>query len=381
MLAPHLPFFLINVGDAGDRYLKRNNRLDTPRKGQLYWTSQLSRIRPRRKHCTEGADVVVLFAKPPLQIADLASRSSFGLRIVPAALLLRVAHLAGGFAGFSDQGIQRSSFLHEDLAVRATNHLHVVPDLALQANVSHQALIGLGIEARQVAGVGITVRIAVRDVEQVDEIVAILDRAHGLLLVFGKLCRVGSCDILRSILFRVEALVVIANRETPLIPEWEIPRQIGTNTVEDLANFLLVPNGGELRPLYPLGTSTFAQIREVMSRTSEQQRENRGWAGRGRTIVAITYGCVDIAERSALNTFEHGEQSAKSIGCVRFFAVQTHWHILLLDTFAEVPRKAGLADRCAHAVDSTIGAHAHDDSSEQGAGVTGAAQDRAHQFA
>jgi len=48
----------------------------------------------------------------------------------------------------------------------------IVADLALQRDVGDEAAIGLGVEPRHVAGVGIAVRIAVRHVEEENEFVA-----------------------------------------------------------------------------------------------------------------------------------------------------------------------------------------------------------------
>src|SRR5690606_17655510 len=56
----------------------------------------------------------------------------------------------------------------------------VVADFAFQATVGYKALEGLGIDAREVAGVGIAVGITVGDVEEIEEVVAILDGfGHG----------------------------------------------------------------------------------------------------------------------------------------------------------------------------------------------------------
>ena len=54
----------------------------------------------------------------------------------------------------------------------------VVANLALEADVGDEALVRLGIETRQIAGVGIAVGIAVGDVEQENEIVAMGKRGH-----------------------------------------------------------------------------------------------------------------------------------------------------------------------------------------------------------
>src|ERR1700686_1016034 len=53
-----------------------------------------------------------------------------------------------------------------------------VANLELEADIGDEALIGLGVEPRQVAGIRVSVRVAVRYIEQDDEIVAVGERAH-----------------------------------------------------------------------------------------------------------------------------------------------------------------------------------------------------------
>ena len=55
----------------------------------------------------------------------------------------------------------------------ALGKFNVVANLALEADIGNEALIGLGIEPRQVAGIRVSVRVAVRYIEQDDEIVAV----------------------------------------------------------------------------------------------------------------------------------------------------------------------------------------------------------------
>ena len=54
----------------------------------------------------------------------------------------------------------------------------VVADFALQRHVADEADIGLGIDPRKVAGVGVAVGIPVGDVEQEDNVVAVGERGH-----------------------------------------------------------------------------------------------------------------------------------------------------------------------------------------------------------
>ena len=56
--------------------------------------------------------------------------------------------------------------------------LDVVADLALEADVGHEAEIRLRVDARHVPCIGVAVGIAAGDIEQQDEIVAIGDVGH-----------------------------------------------------------------------------------------------------------------------------------------------------------------------------------------------------------
>ena len=74
--------------------------------------------------------------------------------------------------------VQRGAVAHVDLVARlGLGEGDVVPDLALQAHVADQTLVGLGVQTRQVAGVRVAVRIAIGHVEQQHELVAARQRA------------------------------------------------------------------------------------------------------------------------------------------------------------------------------------------------------------
>ena len=77
--------------------------------------------------------------------------------------------------------VQRHPFFDVDLkaGVAFFDRFNIVPDLALEAHISNQAIARLRIDSRHVAGIGIAVRVAVLHVEIHHEIVAIRDRiAH-----------------------------------------------------------------------------------------------------------------------------------------------------------------------------------------------------------
>src|SRR5699024_5816701 len=53
--------------------------------------------------------------------------------------------------------------------------LDIIADLAFEADVGHQAVAGLGVDAGHIAGIRVAVGVAVFDVEQNDKIVAVFD--------------------------------------------------------------------------------------------------------------------------------------------------------------------------------------------------------------
>lgn len=62
--------------------------------------------------------------------------------------------------------------------------LDIVADLPLEADVGHQTVARLGVDAGHIACIGVAVGVAVLDVEQDDEIIAVLDGLrHGLFLL------------------------------------------------------------------------------------------------------------------------------------------------------------------------------------------------------
>jgi hypothetical protein len=52
----------------------------------------------------------------------------------------------------------------------------VIANLALEAYVSNKSLTSLGVDARKISRVGISVRIAISYIEEINEVIAVLDR-------------------------------------------------------------------------------------------------------------------------------------------------------------------------------------------------------------
>ena len=211
---------------AGDGDFQRQDRLDGAGEGHLHRAAHLAAIDPGAQHTAEGADVVEVVAHEaaqPRRFLVVVRRQLLGL-LHP--LILR-PHAQIRFPVFL---VQDRAFLDIDAvpALTVRRHVDVVAHLALQADIGDQALVGLRVEPRQVAGVRVAVRVAVGHVEQIDELVAVLDRGHrsGLVVVVG--CVAGRCrSTLGCRLAFGEALVVVADAESTLILKTQVARQAG----------------------------------------------------------------------------------------------------------------------------------------------------------
>ena len=82
---------------------------------------------------------------------------------------------SGFVAGGCNERVQRAFFLNENLvSLSLLDRLYEVADLALEHDVGGEALAGFGIEAGEVASVGVSVGVSVFAVEEVEEVVAVI---------------------------------------------------------------------------------------------------------------------------------------------------------------------------------------------------------------
>jgi hypothetical protein len=138
-------------------------------------SAHLSAIDARAHHRAEGADVEEILAhEVPKPV---------GLVVLRIERLVRESFLVVG----PDRDIGLPMLVVEDRAlldidgvagVSAFGDLGVVANLALEADVGDEALVRLGIETGQIAGVGVAVGVAVGDVEQKNKIIAMRQRGH-----------------------------------------------------------------------------------------------------------------------------------------------------------------------------------------------------------
>lgn len=122
----------------------------------------------------------------------------------------------------------------------------------------------------------------------------------------------------------------------------------------------------------------------MVLRIAQQHGKYRCRRGRGRAVVAVADGRVDLpAQRLALGTFQHGEKAAQPVGRVGGFLVQTHGDLLLVtvDSEAALTRQNAFADTHAQPRQMAIAAHAHQHVGQQAARIGAAGEHGAHELA
>ena len=142
------------------------------REAELHRAAHLAAVDVGRHDGTEGADVEEIVAHPAREPAIL-------LRLVLplGRALLGVGVDLEGLIGPLVLLVEDGLLLDVDLVrgLLAVSDPDEVADLAFEADVGDEALAGLRVEAGKVACIGVAVGIAVGDVEEVDEVVAVAD--------------------------------------------------------------------------------------------------------------------------------------------------------------------------------------------------------------
>ena len=153
--------------------------------------ANLASVDAQTHDCAEGANVKEVLTHPGAGFLDLfATALSRGLRALLPRLLqrrrlglfdLRRIELQGRIRTLVLE-VQDCLLAHIDLeALFAFNRValillfgdrHEVAYLALEGNIGHQPMAGLGVDPRQVPGIGITVGVTVLHVKQNNEVVA-----------------------------------------------------------------------------------------------------------------------------------------------------------------------------------------------------------------
>lgn len=209
VLATHGAFFFLILrvrdGHAGDGVALGINRVNRAGEGELDRSANLSaRQLSSRKDCTKGSHIEEglahqsrtfnLFVDRLLCVFIFLLCSGWRLFAVFYFLVLQV------FTDLLDDFIEDSFFTDEDVVAghrlpicQSLGELDAVADFALEADVGDEAVSGLGVDAGEVAGVGVSVGVAVEDVEEEDEVVTVLDgvRHDGVLCLFKVLMSLG----------------------------------------------------------------------------------------------------------------------------------------------------------------------------------------------
>ena len=178
VLVAHLGAFFLRVGfggdgHAGDGDFLRQDGVDAAGKAQLYRPAHLSAVeRALDKgghHRAEGADVKkVLAHKVPNFPIKLGVVFFGGLQVLAHPQILQRLRVAA---------LQGNLILDVDAVagIVLLDRLHIVADLALEADIGHQPVAGFWVDAGHVAGVRVAVGVAVLHIEQDNKIVAVFD--------------------------------------------------------------------------------------------------------------------------------------------------------------------------------------------------------------
>lgn len=167
---------LVGRGHTRDRDFHRQNPFNRQGKGCLHRPPHLAGVDAGTHHGTEGTHVEEIFAH---EAGDLL-RLSVILRVQLGILVDLLVALAYGAVCLPMPFIQHGSFLHIDAIAGLTpfSELGVVTNFALQRDIGDKTMIRLRIDARQVARVGITVGVAIGNIEQEDNVVPTRQCGH-----------------------------------------------------------------------------------------------------------------------------------------------------------------------------------------------------------
>ena len=179
VFAAHLGAFALCVGFGGDGYpgngdLLRQNGIDRAGKAELHRPAHLAAVEvPLYKgghHGAEGADIEKVLAH---EIPHLCVQG----RVCFFCVLQILAGNAQIFQGFLIAAVQGDAVFYIDAPARGVlfGGLHIIADLALQADVGDEAIAALGVDTRHVARVRVAVGVTVFHIEQDDEFITVFD--------------------------------------------------------------------------------------------------------------------------------------------------------------------------------------------------------------
>lgn len=170
-------------GHTSDRDIPEQDGVHTAGKAQLNRAPHLAAVQSaldKGSHDgAEGADVIEI---PAHEIPDPAIQLRIGfLRRFQVTLNLQIGQRLGIAALQRHLGLDINAIPGRVLL----DGLHIVADLALQADVGHQSAAGFRVGAGHVADIGITVGIAVLHIKENHKIITLLDGlGHGYFSSF-----------------------------------------------------------------------------------------------------------------------------------------------------------------------------------------------------
>ncbi len=177
---------LVGGRHPGDRDFDWQDRFDRTGEGHLHRPFHLPAVYAGRHHRAESSDVEEIGTHPIAQFLGFL----IALRI-ELGILLRLFVLPDGQISLPMLLVQDRPFLNVDVmpSLARPRQVHIVAQLALEADVGDKPVVGFGVEARQVTRVRVAIGVAVRHVENQHEIVAAGKYGHLSASVVG----VSSC--------------------------------------------------------------------------------------------------------------------------------------------------------------------------------------------
>ena len=175
ILLSHLRLFIRFIalrrhGLTGDGDLLRKNGIDAPCKVDLNGTAHdAAGIVARTHDCAKRTDVIII-------CTDIIASNADAVCIFPLFFCLEPA----GFIGFGKLGVERPVRLDEDVAARLPfiRNFDKVADLALEADIGHDADARFGVHAGHIARIRIAVGVAVLTIKEHHKFIAVCKRCH-----------------------------------------------------------------------------------------------------------------------------------------------------------------------------------------------------------
>lgn len=170
------------TAQRGDRDFQWRNGVEGLAEGELHRAAHLSEGRAFEHTVTGGEN-----AAEGADIEKFAAQPIFGeLGLLVFGTLGQCS--GGGYFTFDLLSLDDGTLLDEDVVAvgggalsSGREKIEEVADFALEADVGDEAAIGVGVETRHIAGIGVAVGVAIGDFEEEEKIVTVGEDvgAHG----------------------------------------------------------------------------------------------------------------------------------------------------------------------------------------------------------